>query len=121
MTMKPDNIAFEIPPRTYDAFTGWGHDLDWEEFAKQLPGSVITQLAKTNRAVVANLGIAKMLVEDARGKRQVEEDDRATYAGFSASQLEVLELAMVELGRLAQTCLENIRTTDPKRLTLTSD
>lgn len=120
MTMKPDSIALEIPPRTYDAYAGWGHDSDWEEFAKQLPGAVITQLAKANRAVVASHGIAKMLVEDARGKRQMAEDDRIVHDGFSDSQVEVLELALVELGSLAQTCLENIRTTDPERFTLTS-
>jgi hypothetical protein len=116
MNMKPDSAAFEIQDRTYDAFTEWGHDLDWREFTEQLPFATINQFAKANRAIVASHGIAKMLVEDARGRRQAAEDDRVVYTGMSDAQLEVLELALIELGSVAQGCMEAIRCTEPTRL-----
>jgi hypothetical protein len=107
-----NSIEFRDAPQTYDAITEWCHDLEWERFKEQLPGGTSDLLATVNRSLFASNRIARMLVADARGKRDAMDDDRVTFNSFTVLQVEALELAMVELGARAEECLDSARHID---------
>jgi|GEM_PF-6203623 len=93
------------------ATTEWCEDLCWRDREREglLPMGATNRLANAGRALHGARTIAKMLVEDRRGKLHASEEDGIHYCGLTSMEIEGLGVAMLELMDCAGVGLEQVR------------
>lgn len=94
------------------ADTRWIPDAQWDGLADHLGPGMTNRLKSVDRAVYALSQISRMLFADQCGRLDVVGEENVHFKGFTFPQVEALQIAVIELGAVAEAGINALREND---------